>query len=183
MSQRQRARSLKSFITWPCWCHGRSYFRRLGKPTVQKDLAGWSWATRADTVHACITWPWMAGMEAAWRPLSEADLATACAGVHHVSSKFSSVAQWCPALCDPMDCSTPGLPVHYQLLELAQTHVHWVSDAIQPSHPLSFPSSAFNFSQRQDLFQWVSFSHQVTKVLEFQLQHQSFQRILRTDLL
>ena len=79
-------------------------------------------------------------------------------------------------LCDPMDCSTPGLPVHHQLLELAQTHVHQVSDAIQPSHPLSTPSPpAFNFSQHQGLFQGVSSLHQVAKVLEFQLQHQSFQ--------
>ena len=79
-------------------------------------------------------------------------------------------------LCDPMDCSTPGLPVHHQLLELAQTNVHQVSDAIQPSHPLSTPSPpAFNFSQHQGLFQGVSSLHQVAKVLEFQLQHQSFQ--------
>ena len=69
-----------------------------------------------------------------------------------------------------MDCSTPGFPVHHQLLELAQTHVHWVTDAIQPSHPLSSPSPpAFNLSQHQGLFKWVSSSHQVAKVLEFQL--------------
>ena len=80
-------------------------------------------------------------------------------------------------LCDPMDCSTPRLPVHHQLPELAQTHVHRVSDAIQPSHSLSSPSPpAFNLFQYQGLFQWVS-SHQVAKVLEFQLQHQSFQWI------
>ena len=96
-------------------------------------------------------------------------------------SQFSSVAQSCPALCSPMNCSTTGLPAHYQLPELAQTHVHQVSDTIQPSHPLSSPSSpTFNLSQHQDLFQRVSFSHQVAKVLEFQLQHQSFQRIFRT---
>ena len=75
-----------------------------------------------------------------------------------------------------MDCSTPSFPGHHQLLELAQTDVHWVSDAIQPSHPLSIPSpSAFNLFQHQGLFQWVSSSHQVAKVLEFQLHHQSFQ--------
>ena len=95
---------------------------------------------------------------------------------------FSSVTQSSPALCDPMDCSMPGLPVHDQLLELAQTHVHWVGDAIQPSHPLSAPSlPAFNLSQHLGLFQWVSSSHQVAKLLEFQLQHQSFQWIFRTD--
>ena len=83
-----------------------------------------------------------------------------------------------------MGCSTPGFLVHHQLPEFTQTHVHWVSDTIQSSHPPSSPSpSAFSLSQHQGLFQWVSFSHQVAKVLEFQLQHQSFQWIFRTDLL
>ena len=83
-----------------------------------------------------------------------------------------------------MDCSMPGLPVHHQLPESTQTHVHWVSDAIQPSHPLLSPSPpALNLSQHQGLFKWVSSSHQVAKVLEFQLQHHSFQWTRRTDLL
>ena len=83
-----------------------------------------------------------------------------------------------------MDCSTPGLPVHHQLPEFTQTHGHWVGDAIQPSHPLSSPSPpAFNLSQHQSLFKWVSSSHQVAKGLEFQLQHQSFQWIFRIDFL
>ena len=91
-------------------------------------------------------------------------------------AQFSSVAQLCLTLCDPMDCSTPGLPVHHQLPEPTQTHVHRVIDAIQPSHPLSSPSPpAFNLSHHQDLFQRVSSSHQVAKILELQLQHQSFQ--------
>ena len=78
-----------------------------------------------------------------------------------------SVTQSCPTLCDPMDCSTPG---HHQLPEFTQTHVHWVSDAIQPSHPLSSPSPpAPNPSQHQSFFQWVNSSHEVAKVLEFQL--------------
>ena len=95
--------------------------------------------------------------------------------------QFSSVAQSCLTLCNPMDCSTPGFPGHHQP-EFTQTHVHWVSDAIQPSHPLSSPSPpAFNLSQHQGLFQGVSFLHQVAKVLEFQLQHQSFQWWFRTD--
>ena len=82
-----------------------------------------------------------------------------------------------------MNCSTPGLPVHHQLLEFTQTHVHWASGAIQQSHPLSSPSSpAFNLSQHQGLFQWLSSSLQVVKVLEFQLQHQSFQWTLRIHL-
>ena len=100
------------------------------------------------------------------------------------SVQFSSVAQSCPTLCDPMNRSTPGLPVHHQLPEFTQTHVHQVSDAIQPSHPLSSPSPPVpNPSQHQSLFQWVNSSHEVAKVLEFQLQHQSFQRTPRTDLI
>ena len=98
--------------------------------------------------------------------------------------QFSSVTQSCPTLSDPMDCSKPGLPVHHQLLELAQTRVHQVGDAIQPSHSWSSPSPpAFNLSQHQGHFQWVSSLHQVAKVLEFQLQYQSFQWIFRTDFL
>ena len=88
------------------------------------------------------------------------------------SVQFSSVTQLCPTICDPMDCSTPVLPVNRQLPEFTQTHVRWVSDAIQPSHPLSFPSPpAFNLSQHQGLFQWISSSHQVAKVLELQPWH------------
>ena len=92
------------------------------------------------------------------------------------SVQLSSVAQSCPTLCDPMNRSTPGLPVHHQLPEFTQIHAHRVSDAIQPSHPQSSPSlPAPNPSQHQGLFQWVNSSNQVAKVLEFQLQHQSFQ--------
>ena len=92
------------------------------------------------------------------------------------SVHFSSVAQSYPTICNPMNCSTPGLPVHHQLPEYTQTHVHRVGDAIQPSHPLSSPSPAPNPSQRQSLFQWVNSSHEVAKVLEFQFQHHSLQR-------
>ena len=99
------------------------------------------------------------------------------------SVQFNSVAQLCPTLCDAMDWSRTGLPVHQQIPDITQTHVHWVGDAIQPSHPLSSPSLTFNLSQQQGLFKWVSSSHQVTKVLEFPLLHQSFQWIFRTDLL
>ena len=85
-------------------------------------------------------------------------------------SEIRSVAQSCPTLWDPMNHSTPGLPVHHQLPKFTQTHVHRVSDAIQPSHPLSSPSPPVpNSSQHQSLFQWVSSSHEVAKVLEFQL--------------
>ena len=97
---------------------------------------------------------------------------------------YCTVAHLCPTLCDPMDCSTSGFPVHHHLLEFAQTHVHWVGGAIQPSHPLSSHSPpAFNLSQHQGLFQWVGSLHQVAKVLEFQLQHQSFQWIFRVNFL
>ena len=94
------------------------------------------------------------------------------------------VTKLCSTLCDPMDCSLPGFPVLHYLPKFLKIHVHWVNDAIQPSHPLSPPSPpAFNLSQHQGLFQWVSSSHQVTKVLELQLQHQSFQWITRVDFL
>ena len=98
------------------------------------------------------------------------------------SVQFSLSVQFSVQLCDSTDCSMPGFPVHHQLPEFAQTHVHRVGDAIQPSHPLSSPSPpAFNLSQHQGLFQWVSSSHQVAKVLEFQLWQQSFQWIFRTS--
>ena len=86
------------------------------------------------------------------------------------SVQFSSVAQSCPTLFDPMNCSMPSLPVHHQLLEFTQTHVHWVGDAVQPSHPLSSPfPPAPNPSQHQSLFHWVNSSHEVAKVLDLQL--------------
>ena len=95
-----------------------------------------------------------------------------------------SVTRSCPTLCSLMDCSVPDFPSLNHLPELAQTYVHWVSDAVQPSWPLPSPSlPAFNLSQHQSLFQWVSSSHQVAKVLELQLQHQSFQWIFRIDFL
>ena len=98
------------------------------------------------------------------------------------SVQFSSVAQSCLTLCDPMNRSTPGLPVHHQLPEFTQTQVHWVSDAIEPSHPLSSPSPpAPNHSQHQSLFQWVNSSHEVAKVLEFQHYNHSFQRNPKAD--
>ena len=105
-------------------------------------------------------------------------------GTVNRDSRFSSVAQSCLTLCDPKNYSTPGLPVHHHLPEFTQTHIHRVSDAIQPSHPLPSPSPpAPNPSQHQSLFQWVNSSHEVAEVLEFQLQHQFFQWTPRTDLL
>ena len=104
------------------------------------------------------------------------------------ATQFSSVQFSCSVVSDslrPHGLQHARLPVHYQLPEFTQTHVHWVGDAIQPSHPLSSSSPpAFNLSQHQGLFQWISSSHQqVAKVLEFQLQSQSFQWIIRTDFL
>ena len=99
---------------------------------------------------------------------------------------FSSVQSLSPVqlFVIPWAISKPGLPVHHQLPEFTQTHVHWVSDAIQPFHPLLSPSPpALNLSQHQGIFKWVSSSHQVAKVLEFQLQYQSFQWTFRTDFL
>ena len=104
--------------------------------------------------------------------------------VDMILSQVSSVAQLCSTPCDPVNHSTPGLPVHQHLPEFTQTHVPRVSDAIQPSHPLSSPfPPAPNPSRHQSLFQWVNSSHEVAKVLEFQLQHHSFQRNSRADLL
>ena len=96
---------------------------------------------------------------------------------------FCSVVKSCLSLCDPVVCSMPGFPVLHHLPEFAQTHVHSVGDAIQPSHLLSPSSPALNLSQHQDLFHWVSSLHHVVKVLEFHLQRQSFQWTSRTDLL
>ena len=99
-------------------------------------------------------------------------------------SQFSSVAQLCLTLCNPIDCNMRGFPVHHQCPEPTQTHVHHVGDAIQPSHPLSSPFPlTFNLSQHQGLFQWLSSSHQVAIVLEHKHQYQSFQWIFRTDFL
>ena len=97
---------------------------------------------------------------------------------------YCSVIKLCLNLWDSMDCSTPDFPVFRYLLELSQTHVCWVSDGIQPSHPLSSPSSfAFNLSHHQSPFQWAGSSHQMAKGLELQLQQQFFQWIFRVDFL
>ena len=104
--------------------------------------------------------------------------------INNLVVQFSSVAQPCLTLCDPVNCSMPDFPVHHQLPEFTQTHIHWISDAIQLSHPLSSPSPpAPNDSQHRSLYQWVNSSHEVAKVLEFQLEHHSFQRNPRADLL
>ena len=124
--------------------------------------------TRAQTHVSCVSCfdRWFFTTSTTWEAFA------------HISSvQFS-------CLVNPMNCSTPGLPVHHQLPEFTQTYFHRVCDAIQPSHPLLSPSlPAPNHSQHQGLFQWVNSLHEVAKVLEFQLQHQSFQWTPRTGLL
>ena len=140
---------------------------------VQQSAATAPYLGRGVSLHSRPSWPWT------WSSSSQPSCAraatTAWMWLPPVFSSGSqsisgSVAQSCPTFCDPTNRSTPGLPVHHQLPEFPQTHVHRVSDAIQPSHPLSSPSlPASNPSQHQSLFQWVNSSHEVTKVLEFQL--------------
>ena len=152
-----------------------------GRIGISSALLVQPWDTPTPAVLFTI-WPMVAtGPEDA--PLAQVFLHLhSCISLPSV--QFSSVAQSCPTLCDPMNCSMPGLPVHYQLLEFTQTHVHQVGDAIQPSHPLSSSTPpAPNPSQHQSLFQWVNSLHEVAKVLEFQPQHQSFQWTPRTGLL
>ena len=120
-------------------------------------------------------WAIVHGVAKSWTRLSTHTHARYLLVLIHIdiqvsSVQFSSIAQSCPTLCNPMKCSTPGLPVHHQLPEFTQTQIHQVSDAIQPSHPLLSPSPpAPNPSQHQSLFQWVNSSHEEAKVLEFQL--------------
>ena len=144
--------------------------RRLSLCSNPLSLVTWcSWnnGSKESLNSGALCWPYSVGH----------DISTP-------SVQFSSVSQSSLTLWDPMNRSMTGLPVHHQLLELTQTHVHWVGDAIQPSHPLSSPSPpALNLSQHQGLFQWVNSSHEVAKVLEFQLQHHSLQWTPRTDLL
>ena len=109
---------------------------------------------------------WWSALELLW-PLRVCHLAYKCVTMR-VSVQFSSVSQLCLTFCNPMDCSTPGFSVHHQLPELAQTHVHWVGDAIQPCYPLSSPSPpVFHLSHHQGLYQWVSSSHQVAKLCPY----------------
>ena len=113
-------------------------------------------------------------------PRNQTQVILYCLNYQGSPSKSCSIAKSCMTLCDPMDYSMPGSIVLHYLLELAQTHVHWDGSAIQPSHPLLPPASpTFDLSQHQNLFQWVGSLHQVAKVLELQLQHQSFKWIFR----
>ena len=172
----------------------RYHFSSIRLTKIQKfdDIFWWQVCGNRYPLHYCYESNSTAPMEGNWQhqaklqmhwPWDVAVLVTAICSENTVPV-CSSVAQSCLTLCNPMNHSMPGLLVHHQLPESTQTHVHWVSDAIQPSHPLSSLSlPALNLSQHQGLFQWVSSSHEVAKVLEFQLQHQSFQWTPRTDLL
>jgi len=120
-------------------------------PTIERRGCIRWWKNRA--IISCLIWVQIHPLVGEW---------------YFILNSVQFSQSWL-TLCNPVDCRNPDFPVHHQLLELAQTHVHWVSDAIQPSHPLSSPSPpAFDFSQHQGLFKWVSSSHQVAKVLELQ---------------
>ena len=143
------------------WVRGWPHFQRSVWAKKVKCLA---WVTQLVSGGAGIWVPDWLFCRAEGFPLKMPRLLPSClflsASYSLSSIHFSSVAQSCPTLCNPMNCSMPGLPVHHQLLEFTQTHVHWVSDAIQPSHPLLSPSPpAPNPSQHQGLFQWVNSLH------------------------
>ena len=157
--------------TWQPWCphpfdifdsFGSTLFWHQHHPVAPEWLCRMSEHLASDNKHL-----WRGDLGQVLRQLSPCELQGRAAVTVCPSVQFNHS---CPTLRDPMDCSMPGLPVHHQLPEFTQTHVHQVSDAIQPSHPLSSPSPpAFNLSQHQGLFQWVSSLHQGAKVLEFQL--------------
>ena len=170
---------------WECFCFIDYTFTRASLvsqrverlPATQETQVwslGWEdplekeMATHSNTLAWKIPWTEEpGGLQSTGSQRVGHDWATS---LYTLTYQFSSVTQSCLTLCDPMNCSTPGLPVHHHLPEFTQTHIHLVSDAIQPAHPLSSPSPpAPNPSQHQSLFQWVNSSHEVAKVLEFQL--------------
>ena len=145
---------------WECFRHVASDFP-LCNYWVHALHLGWYYGIAMKCMRLSLPIPLSGSSKYNWKKRHN---------INTILYSFSSVTQWCPTPCDPMNHSTPGLPVHHQLPEFTQTHVHGVGDAIQPSHPLSSPSPpAPNPSQHQGLFQWVNSSHEVAKVLEFQL--------------
>ena len=151
-------------------------------PSAVQETWVWSLSWEDSLEEGTVTHSSILAWESAWAEepgrlhsvgCKESDVTEWLSRAHHtVENQFSSVAQSCMTLCYPMDCSMPGFHVHHQHPELTQTHVHWISDAIQPPHPLSSPSPpTFNLSQHQGLFQCVSSSYHMAKVLEFQLQY------------
>ena len=181
-----------SFACGGAWTLGLKGFSSCGSRVLEHRLNSLAHGLRGSTSCGGLPRP---GIEPMSPALAGRGFTTEPPGKPSITSQepssnisppfqFSSVAQSCPTLYDPMNRSTPGLPVHHHLLEFTQTHVHQVSDAIQPSHPLSSPSPpAPNASRHQSLFQWVNSSHEVAKVLEFQLLYHSLQRNRRADLL
>ena len=146
--------------TWLTWDLGRSASSIWGR--------AWYWPVVSLCLRVCCFICMCICVDASQRLFIQ--VLPPGGGIFLTSVQFSSVAQSCPTLCDPLNCSRPGLPVHHQLPEFTQTHAHWVGDAIQPSHPLSSPSPPTpNPSQNQGLFQWVNPPHEVAKILEFQL--------------
>ena len=175
-------RTVKDSKAWHAAVHGVTKSQtRLSDWQQQQERS----KRRVSDEYPLYFWPQCSeSTEACWALWWPKEFVPCLKNPQQSSVQFSSIGQSCPTLCNSMDCGTPGLPVHCQLPEFSQTHVHWVGDAIQPSHPLSSPSPlAFNLSQHQGLFKWVSSLHQVAKVLEFQLQYQSFQWTPRTDFL
>ena len=179
--RKERATSWDTFteltLKFPLKCHNSRatsfhsvFLRALEIPSNDSDRVKWPnvWHTYY-FIHTCTMYHWkLLFINNNFIPVYFCILQV----ILFNSPQFSSVVQSCPTLCNPMNHSTPGLPVHHQLPEFTQTHVHWVGDDIQPSHPLSSPSPpAPNPSQHQGLFQWVNSLHEVAKVLEFQLQH------------
>ena len=153
--QEEKGTTENEMVRWHHWLNGHEFEQNLEDSERQGILT------------CCSPWGWKESDMTEWHT--------------SVNKDCCLLAQSCPTLCHPMDCSTPAFPVLHYIPEFAQTHVHRVGDAVQPSHTLSSPSPAFNLSQHQGLFQWVGFSHRVAKVL--QLQRQSFQCIFRVDFL
>ena len=161
--------------TW-IWANCRSLWR-TEEPGMLQSMGLQSWTWLKDWTAKT-----MVRKASSFSRFSTTLVIFLCLNFRHPSC--CSVTKSCSTMCDPMDCSNPGFPVLHCLPQFVQTPVHWVSDAIHLSHPLSHPSLlALNLAQHQDLFQWVSSLYQVAKLLEFQLQHQSFQWIFRVDIL
>ena len=164
--------------TWHSLVHSSLIFMCLAAPGLCYRI----W-TLSYSMWGLVPWPGIEPGPPALRALSLSHWTTG-PPEEYPTLHFSSVTQSCPTLSNPMDCNTPGLPVHHQLPELAQTHVHWVGATVQPSPPLSSPSPpAFNLSQHQGLFTWVSFSHLVAKVLEFSASASVLPVNIQTDFL
>ena len=179
-----RLESRRFWLCWGCVSHPQappSCVPPRGPRRAPEGLSCLSLSLRSSFLPGQVSSSWEFDQCSSLRGFAWRKVRSLASPPFHCSC-CCSVAKSCPTLCDTMDGSTPGLSVHHPLLKLAQTRVHWVSDAIQPSPSLSSPSPpTFNLSQHRGLFQWVSCSHQGAKGLELPLQHQSFQWIFRVD--